>query len=67
MSRGEKLDLRKAIMELPGGNRDRIAGIVQEHCKTSGKDFSDEVIANLDQSVRQNIIQLNRLWSVTVS
>ncbi|CAN6849157.1 unnamed protein product [Brassica oleracea var. botrytis] len=50
MSRGEKLDLRKAIMELPGGNRDRIAGIVQEHCKTSGKDFSDEVIANLDQS-----------------
>ncbi|KAG2283712.1 hypothetical protein Bca52824_054932 [Brassica carinata] len=50
MSRGEKLDLRKAIMELPGGNRDRIAGIVEEHCKTSGKEFSDEVIANLDQS-----------------
>ncbi|XP_009129415.1 uncharacterized protein LOC103854235 [Brassica rapa] len=50
MSRGEKLDLRKAIMELPGGNRDRIAGIVEEHCRTSGKEFSDEVIANLDQS-----------------
>ncbi|CAF2143616.1 unnamed protein product [Brassica napus] len=50
MSRGEKLDLQKAIMELPGGNRDRVAGIVEEHCRTSGKEFSDEVIANLDQS-----------------
>lgn len=50
MTRTEKLDLQKAIVELPGGNRDRIAGIVEEHCRTSGKDFSDEVIANLDQS-----------------
>ncbi|KAG2301506.1 hypothetical protein Bca52824_030157 [Brassica carinata] len=50
MTRGEKRDLQKAVMELPGGNRDRIAGIVEEHCRTSGKDFSDEVIANLDQS-----------------
>ncbi|KAJ0230102.1 Bromodomain testis-specific protein [Hirschfeldia incana] len=50
MTRSEKRELQKAIIELPGGNRDRVAGIVEEHCRTSGKDFSDEVIANLDQS-----------------
>lgn len=61
MTRTEKLDLQKAIVELPGGNRDRIAGIVEEHCRTSGKDFSDEVIANLDQSVRQNNTKFGKL------
>ncbi|KAF8088415.1 hypothetical protein N665_0543s0025 [Sinapis alba] len=50
MTRGEKRDLQKAIIELPGGNRDRVTEIVEEHCRTSGKDFSEEVIANLDQS-----------------
>ncbi|CAH8353172.1 unnamed protein product [Eruca vesicaria subsp. sativa] len=57
MSLEEKRDLKKAIMELPGGNRDRVAGIVEEHCRTSGKDFSDEIIANLDQ-LEDNIM----LW-----
>lgn len=62
MSRGEKLDFQKVIMELFGGNCDRVVGIVEEYCRMFGKEFLDEVIVNLDQLVRYIV---NRLWFVS--
>ncbi|CAH2045194.1 unnamed protein product [Thlaspi arvense] len=50
MTHGEKRDLQKSIKKLPVRNLERIAEIVGDHWITSGKDLSDEVMVNLDQS-----------------
>ncbi|KAG7558973.1 Endonuclease/exonuclease/phosphatase superfamily [Arabidopsis thaliana x Arabidopsis arenosa] len=50
MSRGEIRELQKSIKELPERNLNRVADIVGSHYITSGKDFNDKVIVNLDQA-----------------
>ncbi|XP_010554081.1 PREDICTED: uncharacterized protein LOC104823961 isoform X2 [Tarenaya hassleriana] len=49
MTRAEKRDLQKSIKELPAGNLDRVAEITQNHYLASGKDFSNEVLVDLEQ------------------
>ncbi|VVB09411.1 unnamed protein product [Arabis nemorensis] len=49
MSRGEKRDLQKSIKELPRENLVRVAGIIKNRYAALGKEFSDEVVVNMEE------------------